>query len=287
MMVDSASALVGGISVKSMRKVGHEGNHATIWAGTTDGMRVIVKEHSFRSKTSDELIRDWKTYRKQIDSLASETQIRSLPTLSFEIDDKRRRIRFVDQMAENSDVSYLIKQAGPGNEKMALLAKLLCSFCAIPYDDKYRTEYMLDGEFSNFCPNSTGGFDYVDLFPAHMRQASTGLLEANDEHQAGTRSLALETFLTGDIYGVVGRFWGMLRRDQPTLWRLAPADPAIQQALMSIPPELKSYSEHLFKTDTAFIQGVYGCGLRDTKSMYLHEVLTEWKSRDHTLPPEL
>jgi hypothetical protein len=287
MMVVGVDFSIGGILVTDARKVSHEGNHAAVWRGNVNGKQVIVKEHPLGGIAPDVLMKNWQAYRKQVDSLATQTGIQSLPTIAFEASNDQKRIRFVDQMAEYPDVSYSIGRPGSVAKKMALLAKLLRSFCAIPYDGQYRTEYMLDGEFSNFCPNGNGGFDYVDLFPAHIRQPSTGLLEANDEHRAGTRSIALETFLTGDTYGIVGRFWGMLRRDQPALWKLAPINPTMKRALLSIPSELKNYSEYLFETDTKFMQDVYSYGLRDKKSMRLHGALVEWRLRDTMPPPEL
>lgn len=277
---------VGSVTVTDLQMLSHEGHHATVWKGWVNNQKVIVKRHSVDPSNADNLINDWQSYRASINELTNATNIFAIPNLAYAVDQKASSITFIDKLAEQLDISQMLRSdVLTSDEKIGLLSRLLKALGSIPYDNLYRTAFMVDGEFSNFCAHDEKGVDYIDLFPAHIRDEKTGLLKPNTEHLEGSRSLALETFLTGDIYGIIGRFWGMLRRDQPDLWRIAHKNTMVEEALDYVPPELKRYSKYLFETDTAFVQSVYLQGLADPSSMDLHVALEGWAQRDATPPP--
>ncbi len=138
---------------------------------------------------------------------------------------------------------------------------------------------MIDGKFSNFCPKDDGSFVYVDLFPAHIHDRQSHLLKPSNDHRANNRSLYTDSFITGDMYGILGRFLETLRRDHPDLWTTVENNTHLQTLIAAMPQDLSEYCTFLLEDDTRFIQAVYKFGQEKPASPQFDHILNPSKYR--------
>lgn len=256
----------------------HTGIYSTVWRaqayeeGRHEPTDVIVKRYSIDPTTADTLLKDWQDYRRIIALHESITAISVPRTLAFEV--KSDSIFFVDESSGSKDISKVLADTEIDPDKRyQLLATLFESLSRIPRDEDQQTVFMIDGKFSNFCLNEEGTLSYVDLFPAHTRNGVNHLLKPSTDHLDQKRSLYTDSFVTGDIYGILGRFMGTLRKDHPDLWATIGDSQAMLTALNNLPQDLRDYCRFLIENDALFVQALYNFGIQNPSSPQLDSIL--------------
>ena len=114
---------------------------------------------------------------------------------------------------------------------------------------------MIDGKISNFCPNEDGGFTYVDLFPAFIRLQNSRLLKPSYSHLSDERNTQFDSFITGDMYGVVGKFMGTLARNHPEIYAEFQAQKS--QSVAALPDDVRDYASFLLEDNNRFVSMLY------------------------------
>ncbi len=271
-------SVVQGISLDNVEALSHTGIYSTVWkAQVYEGDRqsptdVIVKKHDIDPATLDTQLKDWENYRKIIALHESITGISVPRTLAYEVKDTG--IFFVDESSGARDISkVLADEEIEIDRRHELLAALFGSLSRIPRDENQQTSFMIDGKFSNFCLTPQGTLAYIDLFPAHTRNDASHLLKPSADHLEEKRSLYTDSFVTGDMYGILGIFMGTLRKDHPDLWTTIGESRHMQEALHGLPQDLREYCTFLIENDAIFVQALYGFGIRNPTNPQLDAVL--------------
>lgn len=269
---------VQGISLNNVESLSHTGIYSTVWKAQvyekdrhtpTD---VIVKRHDVDPVVLDTQLKDWEDYRKIIALHESITGISIPRTLASEVKDNG--IFFVDESSGARDISKVLADEEIDLDKRhELLATLFGSLSKIPRDENQQTVFMIDGKFSNFCLTQDGALSYIDLFPAHTRNGVNHLLKPSADHLDQKRSLYTDSFVTGDMYGILGRFMGTLRKDHPDLWATIGDSQHMQAALHELPQDLREYSTFLIENDANFVQALYSFGSQNPGSPQLDLIL--------------
>lgn len=235
----------------------HDGIYATAWTALYDNLTPVVIKRYQAPANPTESIADWMKYGEDINRFSEITGIVASQNIDATSDGEY--IYFTDKLAAAQDVSKILADTTVDTDtRYTVASNLLASLLSIPRDEHNQLAYMIDGKISNFCPNETGGFTYVDLFPAHTRQQKSRLLKPSPSHASGDRSLELDSFITGDAYGVTGRFLGMLARNHPDVYSVF-TDKWIQeqQASDEMPHDIQQYIRFLIEDDNRFMSMLY------------------------------
>ncbi|MBH2007619.1 hypothetical protein I8H83_03385 [Candidatus Saccharibacteria bacterium] len=243
----------------------HDGIYATAWTALYDNQTPVVIKRYQVPVNPTESIADWIEYSQDINRFSETTGITASQNISTANDDEY--IYFTDKLAATQDVSKILADTTVDLAARYVLASdLLASLISIPRDEHNQLAYMIDGKISNFCPSETGGFTYVDLFPAHTRQQDSRFLKPSPSHASGDRSLQLDSFITGDAYGVTGRFVGMLARNHPDVYSVFKDEwLQAQQAGNEIPHDIQQYIGFLIEDNNRFMSMLY-THCKDTES---------------------
>lgn len=269
---------IGNTVLHDVEPLSHTGIYSTVWKArvpkenSESSMDVIIKKHAVDPTSIDVQIKDWQDYCKIIALYEPVTGISVPQALDYEV--RSDGVYFVDESAGDADVSKILNDPQIIPEvKGALVAGLFNSLASIPKNKNHQLAFMIDGKFSNFCPKEDGTFSYIDLFPAHTRDGATHLLKPSKDHLDGKRSIYTDSFVTGDMYGVLGRFLGTLRKDHPELWDTLEENPDMQLAFGNLPPDLQQYCQLLLEDDTMFIQSLYKFGTENPTSPQFDNIL--------------
>jgi hypothetical protein len=269
---------IGNTVLYDVESLSHTGIYSTVWKARApgeipkDSIDVIIKKHAADPADIDVQIKDWQDYRKIVALYESVTGISVPRSLDYEV--REDGVYFVDESAGDADVSKILDDLSVSREaKDALVAGLFNSLASIPRDENHQLAFMIDGKFSNFCPKEDGTFSYIDLFPAHTHKHATHLLKPGSDHLNGKRSIYTDSFVTGDMYGVLGRFMGTLRKDHSELWSTLGKNPDMQVAFQNLPPDLRQYCSLLLEDDTMFIRSLYTFGAENPTSPQFDNIL--------------
>jgi hypothetical protein len=267
---------VAGVPLRDVEPLAHTGIYATVWRGNVDeekGMQVVIKRHQVDPLTIDREITAWVEYKNNIESYKDTTGITVPKSLAFETEGDK--VYFIDELACPVDVSKLLNDTTLNIEiRKKIVAELFRSLSNIPRDENHQLVFMIDGKFSNFCFNPDGTFSYVDTFPAHRRaDDSKTLLHPIKDHIDSKRSIFTDSFITGDMYGVLGRFFSTLRKDHFELWESLDDNEYIRLVIEELPTDLRDYSTYLIENDIEFIQQLYRFNAEDKSDHRLYSFL--------------
>lgn len=275
---DKGPSAIQEIPLSNVEPLSHTGIYSTVWKANVyeddsgDSTDVIVKRYDIDPATVGSQLEDWEDYKKIITQYESVTGISIPRTLAFEV--QGSSVFFVDELSSSRDLSKMLNDDEVSLDKRhELAATLFESLASIPRDDNHQTAFMIDGKFSNFCMSEDGSISYVDLFPAHARNGASHLLKPSMDHLEQKRSVYTDSFVTGDIYGILGRFMGTLRKDHPDIWATIDESEPMRAAMNGLPQDLKEYCVFLIENDATAVQAVYSFGIQNPDSAQLDAIL--------------
>lgn len=243
-------------NLENITPLSHSGLYATVWTASLNTRPVIIKKYEAPHNLKESLI-DYHNYISDIQSHSLETGI--FPSSNLDIKPTDSDVYFVDQSAGTRDVDIILSDATESiGSRYQLAANLLESLASIPRDNNNQLAFMIDGKISNFCPGDNGEFIYVDVYPAFTRHGDSHFMKPLPEHHDGKRNLQFDSFILGDMYGVVGKYIGMLARSHPEIYsHFMSTWPADTTSHGSIPNDIYNYVSHLLEEDSAFVKMLY------------------------------
>lgn len=253
-------------NLEDITPLSHSGLYATVWTASLDTRPVIIKKYEAPYDLKESLI-DYHNYIRNIQSHSLETGIS--PSTNLDIKSIDSDVYFVDQSAGTRDIDTILSDTTePISSRYRLAANLLESIASIPRDSNNQLAFMIDGKISNFCPGDNGEFIYIDVYPAFTRHGDSHLMKPLPEHHEGKRNLQFDSFVLGDMYGVVGKYIGMLARSHPEVYsHFTSAWPADATSHKNIPDDIHSYVSHLLEEDSAFVKMLYDYKNSDTATV--------------------
>ncbi len=276
--VDENLSVIQNIELNDIEPISHAGIYSTVWRAKAHENRdhlpidVVIKKHTIDTNALDVLLGDWQDYRDTLTFYEPTTGISVPKTLGHEVRDDA--IYFVDESSGQADMARILNDETISfDRRQYLMAMLFRAIAKIPRDDHHQTSFMIDGKLSNFCPKEDGTFTYVDVFPAHMRDGQSHLLKPSADHISKKRSIYTDSFITGDMYGILGRFLETLYRDYPDLWDSMQENSYIQAVFGNLPQDLLAYCSFLLEDDSRFIQTLYQFGIEYSDSPQLDTIL--------------
>ena len=243
----------------NVQPLAHDGIYATAWTVNYKNTPAIIKRYE-TGDSIDEQLQDWQSYKDTIATYADITGIAPSENLTVHTDE--HHVYFTDQLADSKDISKILQDNSINlGQRTEIASRLFISLNAIPKDEHNKLAYFVDGKISNFCLNPGGGFTYVDLYPAHTAQENSHLLKPSADHLSEARNLHLDSFLTGDAYGVAGRYIGMLAIKHPDIyadftseWRAHP------EKFNAISSDVKDFTTFLINDERGFTDALYKYG---------------------------
>lgn len=233
----------------------HNGLYATVWTALHNETPVVVEKYTSPGNIDDDLA-DWRKYSDSINNVSQVTRITTARNLDVHPADND--VYFIDEHAGGPDVSAILSdETVELDDRYKLAVTLLGALTSIPRDGDGKLSYMIDGKISNFCVNPQGGFTYVDTFPAFIRQQDSGLLKPQSEHINEIRNLQFDSFITGDVHGVVGKYIGTLKREHPEIYTLLQSRWGNDVDIPEITGSIQEYIAFLLEDNNRFIEALY------------------------------